>query len=300
MTHVLDEFNVPLVKAYFQSWEKVREAAAALLAKYPRIRADSKQFCFNDGREQELLCLFGTIPVKVRGTLYNIPVDVWFLPDFPVSSPVVFVVPTASMVIKPSRVVDPNGQVASHLLFSWHSQLNENTSESNDTSSKAAKLVLKFLKVLRNEFGERCPVVAKSSATSVATHSMQEIPKKKLNPLIQTLDTRIAKELRSSYGSKLDELETCYTNKVQLLGSSDIISQAVSRANMEVHEFTEDALELDKDIAEISQILEASKFAEVSSNATSANNPHCVVTGKRFGPHYCFQSCSQPNCEACR
>ena len=79
---------------------------------HPRLRAAPKTLYYNDGTDQSMLCLFGTIKISIRGALYNIPLDVWFHPAYPATAPVVYVVPTPTMLIKPSRIVDANGLVA--------------------------------------------------------------------------------------------------------------------------------------------------------------------------------------------
>ncbi|RMZ52781.1 hypothetical protein APUTEX25_000900 [Auxenochlorella protothecoides] len=51
---------------------------------------------------------------------YNIPVAVWLPEQFPLAPPIVYVVPTPDMMIKPGHsVVDPSGSVASLYLENW-------------------------------------------------------------------------------------------------------------------------------------------------------------------------------------
>lgn len=74
---------------------------------------------FNDGSQNELLNLDGTIPVPYKGNTYNIPVVVWLLHNHPYNPPMCFVKPTQTMLIKVSRHVDQNGKVYLPYLHEW-------------------------------------------------------------------------------------------------------------------------------------------------------------------------------------
>lgn len=55
-----------------------------------------------------------------QGVKYNIPVLVWFPERFPSVPPLVYVTPTANMVIKPQhRHVNPSGLVSTPCLLQW-------------------------------------------------------------------------------------------------------------------------------------------------------------------------------------
>lgn len=55
----------------------------------------------------------------MQGAKYNIPIVMWLVDRYPYSAPLVYVVPTANMVIKPGTFVSPGGQVSTPLLTSW-------------------------------------------------------------------------------------------------------------------------------------------------------------------------------------
>ncbi len=55
----------------------------------------------------------------MQGAKYNIPIVMWLVDRYPYSAPLVYVVPTANMVIKPGTFVHPGGQVSTPLLTSW-------------------------------------------------------------------------------------------------------------------------------------------------------------------------------------
>jgi ESCRT-I complex subunit TSG101 len=70
----------------------------------------------------EMLCLIGTIPVGFKGATYNIPIKLWIPHRYPYQAPMMFVAPTANMVIKPNKHVDLQGQVYHPYLTAWAGQ----------------------------------------------------------------------------------------------------------------------------------------------------------------------------------
>lgn len=55
-----------------------------------------------------------------QGVKYNIPVALWLPERYPLVPPMMYVVPTPDMVIKPRHpFVDPNGLVGSPYLHNW-------------------------------------------------------------------------------------------------------------------------------------------------------------------------------------
>ncbi|KAF5838314.1 UEV domain-containing protein [Dunaliella salina] len=70
---------------------------------FPSLGISVDEFCTNDGRILHLLKADGTIPVHYQGNKYNIPITIWLTEEFPIEAPIVFVVPTHSMIIKPGH-----------------------------------------------------------------------------------------------------------------------------------------------------------------------------------------------------
>ncbi|XP_078357627.1 uncharacterized protein LOC144642520 isoform X2 [Oculina patagonica] len=103
----------------------------------------------DDGRERKLFALEGTIPVKIRGVTYNIPVSVRLQEDHPNVPPMVYVTPTSSMAIRESQYVNTNGRVFHPYLHEWN---------------KETSTIKAFLQILCDVFAERPPVYAKKSA----------------------------------------------------------------------------------------------------------------------------------------
>ena len=76
---------------------------------------------YNDGRQTELVCFKGTIPVRYKGCIYNIPVCIWLLESHPFIPPLIYVTPTSTMIIKPGKHVDNTGRVYLPYLTDWKS-----------------------------------------------------------------------------------------------------------------------------------------------------------------------------------
>jgi len=75
----------------------------------------------NDGsRHAAVLTLTGTISMNYRCTDYNIPVDIYLPPAYPLRPPIVFVRPVATMMLKENhRHVGSDGMVYMPYLHEW-------------------------------------------------------------------------------------------------------------------------------------------------------------------------------------
>uniref|UniRef100_A0A6U6EWT0 UEV domain-containing protein n=1 Tax=Odontella aurita TaxID=265563 RepID=A0A6U6EWT0_9STRA len=75
----------------------------------------------NTGEETPPVLVFsGTVSMSYKGGTYNIPVDVYLPPPYPVRPPVCFVRPTVGMMIKENhRHVAPDGMVFMPYLHEW-------------------------------------------------------------------------------------------------------------------------------------------------------------------------------------
>ena len=59
-----------------------------------------QRFTHNNGSQENLIKLYGTIPVFYKQRQYNIPIVIWLLEKHPTYAPLVFVHPTSTMVIR--------------------------------------------------------------------------------------------------------------------------------------------------------------------------------------------------------
>ncbi|KZT36961.1 UEV-domain-containing protein [Sistotremastrum suecicum HHB10207 ss-3] len=91
----------------------------ALLAHYSSLRPKTDMYTFDDGRTQLLLCVYGLLPITFRNAQYNIPVSLWMTDEYPSKPPIVYVVPTPSMLVKASKHVDASGLVNIPYMDQW-------------------------------------------------------------------------------------------------------------------------------------------------------------------------------------
>jgi ESCRT-I complex subunit TSG101 len=98
-----------------------RDASTLLNSDVGRhLRPEASDFVQNDGSSKPALLLKGTIGMLYKGQTYNIPIDVYLPPAYPVSPPVCFVRPVSSMMIKEGhRHVGRDGMVYMPYLHSW-------------------------------------------------------------------------------------------------------------------------------------------------------------------------------------
>lgn len=65
----------------------------------------------DDGRTLLLLALHGTLPITYASNRYNVPLAVWIPLDFPRTPPIVYVVPTSTMLVRKGNGVALDGRV---------------------------------------------------------------------------------------------------------------------------------------------------------------------------------------------
>lgn len=65
------------------------------------------------------MLLAGTLPVSFRGVVYRFPVTIWVPLAYPWTPPIVYVTPTAEMVVRPGQHVSADGRVYHHYLARW-------------------------------------------------------------------------------------------------------------------------------------------------------------------------------------
>ncbi|KAG1782457.1 UEV domain-containing protein [Suillus placidus] len=118
------------------------------LARFTSLRPKSDVYTYDDGRTQLLLCLHGVLPISFRGASYNIPIAVWVTKEYPRQPPIVYVVPTQDMLVRPSKHVDVSGRCKVEYIQHW-----EKKSEACNLSA--------LLEALQQEFSRGPPVYAK-------------------------------------------------------------------------------------------------------------------------------------------
>jgi len=113
---------------------------------YPGLIPMQDTYRFNDGTTLKLVNLTGTIPVRYKGNVYNIPIVIWLMDTHPYNAPICYVQPTPDMSIKVSMYVDQTGKIYLPYLHDW---------APNDSD------LLGLIQVMIVTFGEQPPVFAK-------------------------------------------------------------------------------------------------------------------------------------------
>lgn len=94
-----------------------------VVKRYPSLHVQVTDL-FLHNQSRVFLCLNGTIPVKYKSKLYNIPVRIIYPNLYPSIAPIVRVMPTPNMFVKPSEYVDEDGTVILNILNRWNYNYN--------------------------------------------------------------------------------------------------------------------------------------------------------------------------------
>ncbi|KAK9882448.1 hypothetical protein WA026_021479 [Henosepilachna vigintioctopunctata] len=142
----VDENRVKLWLFKYRNLEITLREIMSVVGHYHGLQVLQDTYVFNDGTPMELVQLNGTIPVRFKGAVYNIPVCIWLMDTHPNNAPICYVKPTSDMSIKVSMYVDQNGKIYLPYLHEWK----PNTSD-----------LLGLIQVMIVTFGEQPPVFAK-------------------------------------------------------------------------------------------------------------------------------------------
>ncbi|GAA5801752.1 hypothetical protein HPULCUR_007204 [Helicostylum pulchrum] len=150
------------VLKHYQDPDRTFRDVDAVLQTYLSLKPKMDTYTSNDGHTQLLLCLHGTVPITYRSIPYNIPVAFWIPKEYPNSSPIPYVKPTANMLIREGRHVDKSGMCYHHYRSSW----------SNDQNHTFLELVA----ILQQVFAQEPPVYTKPTniTTNMGSPQIQE------------------------------------------------------------------------------------------------------------------------------
>ncbi|KAK9787367.1 hypothetical protein WJX73_002163 [Symbiochloris irregularis] len=99
---------------------RIRDHLIDLIQEFPTLRVQTQHYTHTNGSVVELLMAEGTLPMYYSGVKYNIPVQLWLSEHFPHRAPIVYVVPTPDMIIKPRHsFVDASGIVSTPYILQW-------------------------------------------------------------------------------------------------------------------------------------------------------------------------------------
>jgi len=78
---------------------RVRNDVNALVRQYGSLTCRLGKHIANDGSEQRLLTVEGTLPINYKGNTYNIPVELLVSAAYPAAAPLCFVRPVKGMEV---------------------------------------------------------------------------------------------------------------------------------------------------------------------------------------------------------
>ena len=107
------------------------------------------------GKERDIICLDGTIPVLDKGVLINVPIVVHIFRGYPDIAPDVLVKPDRSMVLLPNHYVNGDGRMFLPMLTSWKDQ-------------KPQPDLLTLVGMVQQVFSKSCPVCPKPKSSQIS------------------------------------------------------------------------------------------------------------------------------------
>ncbi|KAK0386664.1 hypothetical protein NLU13_6499 [Sarocladium strictum] len=150
--HVLNWLYSVLTSEYHDVNRTYNDVAQAL-ARYPSLSPRTDVHTFPNGSSALLVHLTGTLPVNFRGSTYRFPMSIWVPHAYPREAPLVYVTPTATMMIRPGQHVDPQGQVYHPYLVGWIEFWDKST-------------IHDFLAILSDIFAKEPPVIARQAQSA--------------------------------------------------------------------------------------------------------------------------------------
>ncbi|XP_068168507.1 ubiquitin-conjugating enzyme E2 variant 3 [Antennarius striatus] len=111
--------NIQRVLSKYKFHDVVLEELQKIDRIYPGMIPSTAPYTCSDGIQKELLKLIGNLPVQFQGRSYNFPIQLWLLDSFPFSPPVCLLRPTANMVIREGKHVNPSGRIFLPGLHNW-------------------------------------------------------------------------------------------------------------------------------------------------------------------------------------
>ncbi|GIQ83992.1 hypothetical protein KIPB_005403, partial [Kipferlia bialata] len=74
-----------------------------VMGRIPSLRPEAVQLPTQGGQPMPCACLGGTLPVRYGQNVFQIPVRIILLPQFPFAAPLCYVTPTPQMALVPSQ-----------------------------------------------------------------------------------------------------------------------------------------------------------------------------------------------------
>ncbi|KAI8869041.1 hypothetical protein GQ42DRAFT_112789, partial [Ramicandelaber brevisporus] len=90
-----------------------------VIDQYVNLQVELAVQTWSDRRIYRGVRVAGMIPVVYRSRDYNIQIEIWVPPEYPQRPPEAKVVPSGDIVVKPSAIVEPDGQLKLPYLVEW-------------------------------------------------------------------------------------------------------------------------------------------------------------------------------------
>ncbi|XP_074533308.1 tumor susceptibility gene 101 protein [Halichoeres trimaculatus] len=117
MAHFEEKIRKMLPKAY--SRKLVAREISTALTHFKHLVPVMDKYFYNDGTSKDLMSLTGTIPAKIGGKIFNIPVCLWLEEHYPYAAPICYVRPTREMKVLSGEFMSSNGEVMLPYLNEW-------------------------------------------------------------------------------------------------------------------------------------------------------------------------------------
>ncbi|KAK0546559.1 Suppressor protein stp22 of temperature-sensitive alpha-factor receptor and arginine permease [Tilletia horrida] len=128
-----------------------------ILLAFSSLSPRTEVYTHDDGRSQLLLEIHGTIPITYKGATYHIPISLWIPHAYPQAQPIVYVTPTAQMLVRKGKHVDPSGRV-------MHPYLDDQWARKPEAAN-----LLDLIHVCQDDFSQQPPVYAKPPPRSASS-----------------------------------------------------------------------------------------------------------------------------------
>ncbi|SCZ97415.1 BZ3500_MvSof-1268-A1-R1_Chr4-2g07199 [Microbotryum saponariae] len=122
-------------------------------------------FTYDDGRVELLLSITGVIPVPIQRATYQCPITFWLPLDFPNKPPMVFVLPSSTLIVRPGPNIEPSGKVVeSAYLDNWARKAEVRLRRALAIAEGGCSLVALVVEELIPMFSRRYPVMARPAS----------------------------------------------------------------------------------------------------------------------------------------
>jgi len=219
------------------------------------LRPALRDYAHNDGSIHRLACLSGTVPTRPKtldAAVYRIPVDVWLPARFPTEAPIVYVIATSTVGVRPSPIVDSTGRVAVKLpYFFW-----------DPDEPHPAVAAVDLIEAVCAAFATAVPVERRMQDNSAprpwggspnllfSHHALSRAVKKKVAAKRRELEaSRELPRLRETGGQLM-------AGQQQLAGMLSRGAAEIAAAQAAVARFTEGATELDSKLAAAAHLVD--------------------------------------------